>query len=370
MKILFAGGGSGGPVAPLLAIAAEIKKEHPKAKFLLVGTKSGPERLMAAQAKIPFEAIPAGKWRRYFSVANAGTPFLVLAGFLRSFLLLKKFRPDCVIGSGSFVQIPVVYAAWILRIPVVLHQQDVQQSLANTVCQFFAKKITVTFEKSLTDFIRDAGLFYKKKPDKIIWTGNPCRFEAKNFTRSEGLKHFGLKEDLPVLYAVGGGTGAVFINGLIRASLPDLAKTVQIIHSTGPGKYMITGLNYPNYHPKEFVNEAGLAYAAADIVLCRAGLSTITELSEFKKTAVIIPMPGSHQEINAALLAERRAAIVLPQQKIKPENFAGFIRKLLFEPTLPEALQKNITGLMPKNSGKKIAAIVLKIIQEHNERNL
>ena len=119
MRILLVGGGSGGPVAPLLAVAEYIKEYHPHANFLLVGTNSGPERLMAEKAGISFVAITSGKLRRYFSLKNFLAPVLVGAGFVQSLKLLKKYHPDCVFGTGSFVQVPVVWAAWLLKIPVV-----------------------------------------------------------------------------------------------------------------------------------------------------------------------------------------------------------------------------------------------------------
>ena len=138
MKILLVGGGSGGPVAPLLAVAGEIKKHHPKAQFLLIGTKAGSERIIAVNSGGDFKFIKGGKLRRYFSWKNFISPLLVASGLYQSFKILKSFKADCVFGSGSFVQVPVVWAAWLLRIPVVLHQQDVRPSLANQLCQWCA----------------------------------------------------------------------------------------------------------------------------------------------------------------------------------------------------------------------------------------
>jgi len=364
MKILLVGGGSGGPVQPLLAVAEEIKKIHPKTKFLLLGTKKGPEGLMAKNAGIPFLSIPSGKWRRYFSLRNAATPFFVGAGFVRAITILKKYRPDCVFGAGSFVQVPVVWAAWLLRIPVVLHQQDLLASLANKLCQIPATRITVTFEDSLTDFSSGLGLFYqKKKKDKIILTGNPFREQLKHATREQAIRHFKLEPDFPTLYAVGGGTGAAFINRLVEKALPQLTKAVQIIHSTGQGK--ASSRTCPHYHPYEFISDPGLAYAAADIVLCRAGLSTITELSNLEKMSIIVPMPGSHQEVNAYMLAKLRAAIVIDQRHLTPEILVSLIRKLLFESRIQAEVKRNISKIMPKNAGKKIAEIIIELIKSN-----
>src|ERR1051326_6742383 len=144
MRILLVGGGSGGPVAPLIAVAEEIKKSHELATFLLVGGKQGPEQVMAKQADIPFTSIIAGKWRRYFSWANFLTPFQVFIGFLQSWRILRTWKPDAVLGAGSFLQVPLVWAAKFQGIPVFLHQQDLQPSWANLLCQSAATKITVT----------------------------------------------------------------------------------------------------------------------------------------------------------------------------------------------------------------------------------
>lgn len=366
MKILLVGGGSGGPVAPLLAVAEEIQQSHPKAKFLLVGTKVGPENLMAKQAGIPFVSIPAGKWRRYFSLANIATPFLVIAGFLKARTILKDFKPDCVFGAGSFVQVPVIWAAKFLKIPVVIHQQDLYPSLANTICQTAANKITVTFENSQTDFYQGLGFSNKKKQSKVFWTGNPCRPFLKLATKEVAAAHFKLKEDLPTLLVLGGGTGAEFLNNLVKKSLPKLSQTVQIIHSTGKGRGEAKPTD--NYHPFEFIPEMDLAYAAADLVLCRAGLSTITELSNLKKISIIVPMPGTHQEGNASLLMHLGASIVLTQKLMDEAILLRIIRKLLFDPHTQQQLKDNIAKVMPKNSAKKIADLILEVIEKYGNK--
>jgi UDP-N-acetylglucosamine--N-acetylmuramyl-(pentapeptide) pyrophosphoryl-undecaprenol N-acetylglucosamine transferase len=360
MKILLVGGGSGGPVAPLLAIANHIKKTHPGAEFLLVGTKTGPERTMSKVADFNFIAITSGKWRRYFSLKNIATPFLLVAGFVQSLKLLKQFKPNCVFGTGSFVQVPLVWAAWILKIPVVLHQQDLAPSLANKLCEFIASKITVTFSQSAKNFSSEFGLFYRKRAaDKIVVTGNPFREELRAGDRTEAQKFFNLRKDLPTLLVLGGGTGAEFINNLILDSLPELAKTVQIIHSTGSGKFKTS--DAADYHPYQFIDNMAGAFAAADIVLGRAGLSTLTELSNLKKISIIVPMPESHQEINGMLLAKLDAAIVVRQKKLEPENLIALIRKLLFAHELGEVIKHNIGKIMPHDANEKISEIIIKL---------
>lgn len=361
MKILLVGGGSGGPVAPLLAVAEEIKKLHPHVKFLLVGTKHGPERAMAQQAGIPFVDIPAGKLRRYFSLKNLYAPIVILAGFIRAVRVLRNFKPHCVFAAGSFVQVPVIWAARILKIPSVIHQQDILPSLSNSLCQFAATKITVSFPTSLRHFSSSLGLFYKKRVDKIILTGNPFREKLKAATKEQALKYFHLHENLPVVFVLGGGTGAEFINKLVFESLPRLTKVAQVIHSTGSGKR--ADVFYENYRQFEFIDEIGLAYAAADIVVCRAGFSTITELSNLKKVAIVVPLPGTHQELNAYLLLTHKAALIAYQDQLSTDTLLTLLRKLMFDYKMQETLKKNISEIMPKNSSQKIAKIILELIQ-------
>ncbi len=361
MRIMLVGGGSGGPVSPLLAVAEKIRLRHPKAEFMLVGGKSGPEEKMAAEACVDFRAISSGKWRRYFSWKNFLAPFLALAGFVRSVRLLRAFRPDCVFGAGSFVQVPVVWAAYLLKIPVLIHQQDLVPGLANKLSQFAAKKITVTFKATLSGFPSSLGLIYKKNNNKVVLTGNPFREQLENGTLKEAQKAFGLKIDFPTLLVLGGGTGAEFFNRLIEESLPELLKTVQVIHSTGRGK--AAAKRQELYYPFEFLSAEQLAnaYAAADIVLARAGLSTITELANLGKMAVIIPMPDSHQDFNAGYLYNRHAAIVFQQKRVKAKNFVMLVRKLIFAQELKQELQHNIRQIMPKGAADKIADEIIKL---------
>lgn len=360
MKILLVGGGSGGSVSPLLAVAQEVTKTE-KATFLFIGTKYGPEKEMCKQHGIVFESIVAGKWRRYFSLKNIFSPFFILIGLIQSLIKIKKFKPDVVFGCGSFVQVPVVFAAWCFGVPVLIHQQDFYPGLANKISQIFAKKITVTFKDSIQDFSSGSGLFGSKIPEKVIWTGNPWRADLADSEISEARKLFGLTKDLPVLLVLGGGTGAEFINNLVMNSLPNLTKTMQVLHSTGKGKK--TDINMENYKPFEFISNMAAAYSVADIVISRAGLSSITELCNLGKVSIIIPMPNSHQVVNAALLDKYKAALVVFQNEINSENLTNFLRKLMFSKELLDSLKKNSQLLMKKDSTKRVADILMRLIK-------
>lgn len=363
MRILLVGGGTGGPVSPLLAVAEEIRKNHPKTEFLLVGSNRGPEREMAKSHSMPFAKIFAGKYRRYFSLKNLVTPFSTGVGFFQALYLIKKFKPDCVFGAGSFIQVPVIWAAWLCRIPCLIHQQDFIPSLANKLCQMAAKKITVSFEESLKDFGSGFGLFYKKnKQEKIIFTGNPIRFQEKPASKSAALKFFGLNPEMPVLFVTGGGTGSIYLNSLVEKALPKLTKTVQVIHLTGANKNK--KIKHENYQQYDFLNRMDMAFAAADLVLSRAGLSTISELSYFKKVAILIPLPKTHQEINAQYLELKQAAIAFDQNEMTPDGLVFVVRKLLFKYEMQQQLAKNLFSLMPHDAAQNIAAEIIKLSQK------
>jgi len=212
VKILFSGGGTMGSVSPLIAIYEKIKKKNPEAKFLFIGTKTGPEKKAVESYKINFKAIASGKLRRYFSWNNFIDPFKIIWGFFQSLIILIKFRPNAVAIAGSFVGVPVAWAAWILRIPILIHQQDIVAGLANKLMANYAKKITISFEPSLKDFAEN----------KTVMTGNPVREEFYVCNKEKGREVFDLKSELPVLLVLGGGTGASDLNKVIEESLPDL----------------------------------------------------------------------------------------------------------------------------------------------------
>ena len=244
MKIVLAGGGSGGPVAPLLAIAEAIKKNNPEAKFLFIGTKKGePEKEMIKNYNFSakggsasggdFVGIFCGKLRRYLSWQNFLDIFKTKLGFFQSLFILIKFKPDLIIGAGGYVSVPVVLAGWFLKIPSLIHQQDILPTLSNKILSIFAKKITVSFGPSLKDFPKN----------KTIFTGHPVRQFIFSGDRERAIKLFNLEKEKPVLVVLGGGTGAVSLNNLIWQNLGELTKFCQVVHLTGKGKNQVT--SYP-----------------------------------------------------------------------------------------------------------------------------
>jgi UDP-N-acetylglucosamine--N-acetylmuramyl-(pentapeptide) pyrophosphoryl-undecaprenol N-acetylglucosamine transferase len=361
IRILFTGGGTAGPVIPLLAIAEVLSgtSKNQNFKFFWIGTKIGLEKKIVEQAGIEFYSIIAGKWRRYFSWQNFFDLFRILVGFGQSLVLLGKRRPNLVISAGGFVGVPVVWAAWLRRIPVLIHQQDIRPGLANRLAAPVANVVTVTFSRSLNDY-----------GTKAVWTGNPIRPEFKKLkiTAREARQKLNLNSNRPTILIMGGGTGALALNELTLASLPFLTKFCQVIHITGPGKNNTEIKLDDNisrfYRSFPFLNIDGLikAYAAADLIISRAGLSSLTELSYLGKPTILIPMPDSHQEDNASLLAKRNAAVVLNQKTLTVKDFVAAIKRLLDDKQERSSLGSNIKRVMKFDANERIKKIIFQLI--------
>jgi len=360
-KILLTGGGTGGSVAPLLAIIEEAEPLRLQSNrrglasnaFLWLGTRNGLEREMVEKENIKFKAISGGKLRRYFSWRNFIDPFFILAGFLQAFFIILKWKPDLVMSAGSFVSVPVVWAAWLLSVPVLIHQQDARPGLANKLMARFASIITVTFEKSLADY-----------GNKAVWTGNPIRLRLIENRKQKTENRFDLKNDLPVVMVIGGGTGALAINKLVEQSLDELTEFCQIIHITGKNKILDIGYQILNYQQFEFLNSEQIteAYAVADIVVSRCGMGALTELSYLGKPAILIPIPDSHQEENAEIFKEKDAAIVLDQKELTAEKLVENIRKLLDDKVLRNKLSNNISQVIKRGANERIVKIIRQLI--------
>jgi UDP-N-acetylglucosamine--N-acetylmuramyl-(pentapeptide) pyrophosphoryl-undecaprenol N-acetylglucosamine transferase len=389
MKILLTGGGTIGSVSPLIALAEELKKKTSPARlasesvavrpdpslvrrgdmeFLWIGTKTGPEKQLVESYRIPFQAISSGKIRRYFSGSNFIDPFRILAGFFQSIKILRKFKPDIVIGAGGFVSVPVIWAAWFLGIKNIAHQQDLRPGLANKLVINKVNRITVTFQESLKYFPKE----------KTILIGNPVRDEIFSGSRERAKEIFHLEENLPTILVIGGGTGAISLNNIIIQTLKYLLKFSQIIHLTGKGKgdedlksqadfkkAIASESNYLNnsrYHPYDFLTtEIKDALAVADLVISRAGLSTLSELSVLGKPTILVPLSG-HQEGNAQYYQRNNAAVIFNQKDLIPENFSMSVQNLINNRVELENLSRNISKMITKDAAKKMTEVIIEVL--------
>lgn len=365
MRIVFSGGGTLGSTTPLLALFEELKRRGQK-DFLWLGTRFGPEKELVEEWGIPFKAIFSGKWRRYFSWRNFFDPFFVFLGFLQSLYFLKKFKGDCLLTAGGFVAVPVALAAYCLKIPIFVHQQDLEWGLANRLMSYLAKGITVSFGENLKSLP-----FRLRK--KALLTGNPCRDFIRQLISEKKeknllLQKFHLEEGVPVVLVLGGGTGALAINQLVAQALPYLAKFCQVLHLTGKNKKVEieSGEWSGRYHWQEFlVKDIPDAYFLADLIVTRAGMGVLTELSYLGKPIIIIPIPFSHQEKNAQFFQEKDAAVFLEQKKLNPYLFSETIRKILESEEKRKILSLNIQKLAAPLAHQEIVDFILGSLQEN-----
>lgn len=353
MHILMSGGGTLGPVTPLVAVAAEFRKRDPNVQISWIGTPTGPERLVVESNRIAFYALSAPKLDRYKKWTWPFIPFAMLASCMRSFRLLRQLKPDFVMSAGGFVSVPIVWTAWLLRIPSWIHQLDMLPLLANKLMAPFAKKVSVTFEETSKAFSRQ----------KTITVGAMFRHSLRGGERQVAMQRYGFDDKLPTVLVIGGGTGAQAINEALTVIRPELAGEMNVLHLVGRGK-MTAALeeSHPNYVALEFLNEGiADAYAAADVVLCRAGLGTITELAALGKPAIVVPIAEPFQEANAKLLEEHKAAEVL--WYLTPQILTQTLFRLVDNFARREELSKNIRSLFPLNADERIVHEVVAMLE-------
>lgn len=337
-RILLTGGGTLGPVTPLLALVPGLRAAG--AQVFFAGTPDGPEKALVNAMHIPFRSVPAPRFRRYVTWHHILVPLELVRSLIQARRLLNDWKPQVIVSAGGFVSVPIVWMASGRNIPTVIHQQDVRPGLANKLMERFADYITVSFPSSVDDF----------HGRSTEWVGNPVR-DLKPTTHA-----FKLDEKFPTILIFGGGTGAQALNEMVR---PEWCERANVIHVTGEGK-TAHPIQHPRYHKFQLLEEEMKeALAKADIVVSRSGLGTISELAALKKPAIIIPLPKSHQEDNAAWLKKNRAAVVLKQSEVTAESLLEQIDLLLKDHHLRTQLGEHIGELYRPDAADRLVEIIL-----------
>jgi UDP-N-acetylglucosamine--N-acetylmuramyl-(pentapeptide) pyrophosphoryl-undecaprenol N-acetylglucosamine transferase len=354
LKVILTGGGTGGSVSPLIAIYQRLKKAQPTTEFLWIGQYDGVEKKMVEKYGIAYQGISTGKLRRYFSWQNFVDPFKLIKGWWQSRKIIKEFKPNVILSAGSFVSVPVAYAAKNLGVKFLVHQQDISIGLAN---RLMIKKAT-WLNLTLTD------LKYKlPKSVEILPYGNPIREEILQGSKERFCARFGFDFNKPIVLCVGGGTGALHVNQAIDQQAERFSNFVQLVHLTGKAKNLREfGSYYHNhYQVLEFFDarEMGDALAAADLVVTRAGLSALSELSVLGKPSIIIPLANTHQEENAKYWEDKNAAEVLSENQL--DELSSSIEQLLSDSARLAELSLNMKNIMPGDAAEKIAELLLGI---------
>lgn len=322
-NILLTGGGSLGPVTPLFAVVDELGKEY---TYSLIGTYTGIERAFVADnyPEIKYKAIVSGKLRRYISIRTLFSPFGIAVGFFQSFIYLTMNRPAVVITAGGFVSVPVIIAAWLLRIPIIVLQLDIVIGLANKIMAYFASYIDITFKQHRSYFIGE----------NVVYTGMPVRSGIDSGDSSLAIKEYSLNSTYPTLLVIGGGTGALFFNELIERVYKKLTERMNVILVTGvgkaPRKHGIYAGDKGTYVVEELLGDRYKdVLACADVVLTRAGLGTTYELLYKNKPMVVVPIPHSQQEANALYYKEKNAGFVYNQNELSSDTFPALMKDII-----------------------------------------
>ena len=367
MHIVLTGGGTGGHIFPIIAVAKKLREIVPEGEdleFLFLGPDGDIEREVMEKELIPVKKILSGKLRRYFSPSYIPDIFKIPIGIIQSLWHLLIFMPDVVFSKGGYAGIPVVIAAWLYRIPIIIHESDITPGLANQFAARLARIVAVSFPTTSNFF----------NPGKVVVTGSPIREELGGGSRGEARKIFGLADNKKTILVMGGSQGARAINEAILRILPRLIRSYQIIHLTGKDEYenMIKeagkiGIKpgHGQYHAFPFLREEiSHAFAVADLVISRAGANAIAEIAANAKPAILIPIKSSannHQELNAYALSEAGAAIVINQDNLGENIFFEKIEEVISNGELQFELSERIRKFYDPDAPKKIAEEIIKM---------
>ncbi|UKM66227.1 undecaprenyldiphospho-muramoylpentapeptide beta-N-acetylglucosaminyltransferase [Flavobacteriaceae bacterium GSB9] len=359
-KIILSGGGTGGHIYPAIAIANELKSRYPDAEFLFVGAKDRMEMEKVPRAGYKIEGLWISGIQRKLTLKNLSFPFKVISSLLKARKIVKTFKPDVAIGTGGFASGPLLQVAASNGVPTLIQEQNSYPGITNKLLAKKAKKICVAYD--------NLERFFPK--EKTVKTGNPVRqgllnVEAKTV---EAKDFFGLKHGMHTLLVIGGSLGSRRINELIEKELDFFdTQNVQIIWQCGKLYYQ----RFKIYnHTKdvqvfEFLNNMDLAYAAADLVISRAGASSVSELCIVGKPVIFIPSPNvaeDHQTKNAMAIVEKNAAMIIKEEDLEAD-FENKFSQLVASTGKQKELGENIKKLALVNATKEIANEVEKLLK-------
>lgn len=362
-RLIVSGGGTGGHIFPAIAIADAFKRRHPDAEILFVGAKGRMEMERVPKAGYPIEGLWISGFKRELSLDNLSFPFKLISSLCKARRILKRFKPDAVVGVGGFASGPTMRKATSLGIPVIIQEQNSFPGVTNKIVAPKAARICVAYENMDRWFPKD----------KIVITGNPLRNNiiSSDGNKSDAVKTFGLDPEKPVILLVGGSQGALGINRGISAKLQMFRDNdFQMIWQTG--KFYIEqatreiealGLT-DRVKPTVFIEKMDMAYAAADVVISRAGAMSISELSLVRKPVVFVPLPTAaedHQTKNAQSLVNAEAAIMVKNSETE-EQLLPVVFNLLKDNEKMLAMSENIAKFAKPNAAEDIVDEIDKIL--------
>jgi UDP-N-acetylglucosamine--N-acetylmuramyl-(pentapeptide) pyrophosphoryl-undecaprenol N-acetylglucosamine transferase len=366
-RIVLCGGGSGGHIFPLVTVVKYLKKNYGETnfEFLFIGPGGDLDVRVMSENNIPQRVIMCGKLRRYFSLKYLIDFFRIPFGFFQSLWYLLIFMPDVVFSKGGFASVPVVIAARMYRIPVVIHESDAVPGIANKILGAFANAIGVNFEKAKRYF----------PETKVFKAGIPIKYDSIGGNPSKAREFLGMRKEVkPTILFLGGSQGAFAINDVVINSLKKLTNKYQVVHQTGSFHYEAVKkmaetkgykIGHSDYYPLAFVGEELKdLIALADVVVSRAGATSIAELAANHKPTILIPITKSannHQRMNAYELAKEKAAVVLEERNFNPNMLMHYLEKIAFNQKFKLILSQNIDKFHYPKSTEVLAGKIMEL---------
>jgi UDP-N-acetylglucosamine--N-acetylmuramyl-(pentapeptide) pyrophosphoryl-undecaprenol N-acetylglucosamine transferase len=371
LRVVLAGGGTGGHTSAGLAIAAALRARlGEQVQLDWIGSHAGLEATRVPAAGIRYHAIATGKLRRAVAVRNLTDLGLrVPAGLVQAWTRLGRLRPDVVVATGGFVSVPTALAAAARRRPLLVHEQVAVPGLANRLIARVADRVAVTFEASAAAF----------PARKVVVTGNPMRPGLTAGDPARAFTGFGLDSAVPLVYVTGGAQGSHRINRVVGAALAPLVASGQLVHQCGTNEYgdaewlagqaeALPPAAQARYRVVPFVTDA-LAdlYAAASLVVGRAGAGTVTELCAVGLPAILIPLPqarGDEQTANARILADAGAAVLLRDRDLSPERLVQTVRELIGTPGRLKQMGERAQSLARPDAAERLVDLILELVRQ------
>jgi len=376
MKIVFTGGGTGGHFYPIIAVAQKTNQIIDKEKIIgakLYYISDNPyDKEMLFENGLLYEQINAGKMRTYFSLQNFFDLFKTYFGIINAIFKIFSIYPDVIFGKGGYASFPTLFAARILRIPVVIHESDSAPGRVNVWAGHFAKRIAVSFEEAAEFF----------PANKVAWTGQPIRSEIeKSADKKEALDYFKLESNIPVIFILGGSQGAELINNTILDALPRLLENYQIIHQTGVKNFKnVTGRadvilsnnqNKSRYVPLAFLSnvQMKMAAGASTLIISRAG-STLFEIASWGVPSILIPFTESnadHAKKNAFAYARVGACSVVEEINMTANILSSEIERITEDKEILNRMAQNAHNFAKNGAAEKIAKEIIDIALSHEK---
>ncbi len=370
MKIIFAGGGTAGHINPALAVAGYVKEHMPDAQILYVGAVGGMEERLVKQAGFDFRGIKISGFSRQLSISgikkNILTAKRILTSSIESKNIINEFKPDICVGTGGYVSGPILRKAAKMGVPIIIHEQNAYPGVTTKMLAHKATWVMLA--------VSQARKYFDDKCNIII-TGNPIRKEIITASKKEAREKLKL-DDRPVILSFGGSLGARKINEAMIDLIADTAKTDAFQHIHAYGQYGhwflpslkekgVTPFEHPNLDIREYINDMPICLAAADLVICRAGAITLSEIQAQGKAAILIPSPNvaeNHQYHNAMALVNKNAASIIEEKDLTGEVLIKKTKEILKDPTVLKEYQENSHKMAICDANERIYSVIKKIV--------